>query len=156
MTHLTAPQLRAAGLGTLGVCLLGAWAVITEQVVTPADVAPWYVVLALVPCLLVSVLLVARLPGAAMTRVITALTLSHLAGLAIESIRLWRSAHGGPAFSHLAWAAESGGWAVVDAIPFWVGTLPLLPVLLVVFPDGVAPRGWWRYCLLYTSPSPRD
>jgi two-component system, NarL family, sensor kinase len=148
VTHLTAPQLRAAGLGTLGVCLSGTWAVITPQVVTPADVAPWYVVLALVPCLLVSVLLVARLPGAAMTRVITTLTLSHLGGLAIESIRLWRSAHGGPAFSHLAWAAESGGWAVVDAIPFWVGTLPLLPVLLVVFPDGVAPRGWWRYVFI--------
>jgi signal transduction histidine kinase len=102
----------------------------------------------MVPCLLVSLLLVARLPGAAMTRVITALTLSHLAGLAVESIRLWRSAHGGPAFSHLAWAAESGGWAVLDSIPFWVGTLPLLPVLLVVFPDGVAPGGWWRYVFI--------
>jgi len=148
VTNLTAPRVRAAGLGVLGVCLLGTWAVITPQVVTPPDVAPWYVVLVLVPCLLVSVLLVARLPGAAMTRVITTLTLSHLAGLAVESIRLWRSAHGGPHFSHLVWAAESGGWGVVDAIPFWVGTLPLLPVLLVVFPDGVAPRGWWRFVFI--------
>jgi two-component system, NarL family, sensor kinase len=148
VTNLTAPQLRAVGLGVLGVCLLGTWAVITPQVVTSADQERWYVVVAMVPCLLVSLLLVARLPGAAMTRVIVALTLCHLAGLAIESIRLWRSAHGGPAFSHLAWAAESGGWAVVDAIPFWVGTLPLLPVLLVVFPDGVAPRGWWRYIFI--------
>jgi len=148
VTTLTAPQVRAVGAGATGAGLLGIWAVIAPQVVAPPGVAPWYVAAAMVPCLLVSVLLVARLPGAAITRVVTALTLCNLAGLAVESLLLWHSAHGGPPFSHTSSAALSGGWTVLAAIPFWVGTLPLLPVLLVVFPDGVAARGLWRYVFI--------
>lgn len=148
VTNLTAPQLRAAGVGVLGACLFGIWAVIAPQVAAPTGVASWYVALAMVPCLLVGVVLVARLPGAAIARVVTALTLCNLAGLAVESLLLWHSSHGGPAFSHTSSAGLSGAWAVLAALPFWVGTLPLLPVLLVVFPDGVATRGWWRYVFI--------
>jgi two-component system, NarL family, sensor kinase len=145
VTNLTAPQVRAAGVGAAGAGLLGIWTVIAPQVVAPPGVATWYVAAAMVPCLLVSVLLIARLPGAAITRVVTALTLCNLGGLVVESLLLWHSAHGGPAFSHTSSAALSGEWAVLAAVPFWAGTLPLLPVLLVVFPDGVPARGWWRY-----------
>lgn len=129
------PGWRAAAVGTVGTILLGTWVIIAPQVTVPGGNVGWYVAAAMVPSLLVSVLLVARLPGAAVTRVVATMTLCNLALTANDALRLWQAEHGGPPFVH-----DTPGLAVV----LWVGTLPLLPVLLVVFPDGVPRRGLWR------------
>jgi len=139
-----AAALRAGAVGAFGGALLLTWVVVAIQVTVPVDYPGWYVAAAMVPCLAVSVLLLARLPGAAVTRVVTTLTLCHLIPLALDALRFWDAEHGGPAYSHVAPAGGSGIVASASSLPWWLGTLPLLPVLLVVFPDGVPRRGLWQ------------
>lgn len=136
MTAARASRWRAGLVGGLGAALLVTWIVLSPQVAVPADNVGWYVVGVMAPCLLVTVLLVARLPGAAVTRVVTIMTLCHLALVANDAVRGWRAAHGGPPYDHM----DPTMWAEL----IWLGTLPLLPILLVVFPDGVPRSGMWR------------
>lgn len=97
----------------------------------PAGHPGWYLAAAGASCLAVAVLLVARLPGAAVTRIVAVLALCLLGGLARDAVTL---ADG--SYRHM----DDTWWSGL----FFLGTLPLLPVLLVVFPDGVPARGWWR------------
>jgi hypothetical protein len=143
---LWTPRGRAALVGVLGLVGLGTWVVLAVQVTLPADNTGWYIAGVMLPCLAVSVLLLARLPGSAVTRVVTILTLCHLELIVSDAVRLWRAEHGGPAYNHLAPGLGSGVLGWLDTwLPWWSGTLPLLPVLLVVFPDGVARQGLWRF-----------
>lgn len=138
---------RAVAFGVCGLALLATWVVVAPQVRVPPEISGWYVAVAMLPCLPVSVLLLARLPGAAVTRVVTTMTVCQLVPLALDAVRLWRAEHGGPPYSHLSPEAGSAVLTWVVGLPWWVGTLPLLPVLLVVFPDGVPRRGLWRHVL---------
>lgn len=131
-----ASRWRAGLVGGLGAGLLATWFILVPQVAVPADDVGWYVVGVMTPCLLVSMLLVARMPRAAVTRVVTIMTLCHLALAANDAVRWWRAAHGGPPYNHM----DSSVWGGI----IWLGTLPLLPILLVVFPDGVPRNGVWR------------
>ena len=95
-------------------------------------------VLGMVPCLAVSALLTLHLPGAAISRVITIFTLSTLSAMVIDAAARLNSGPSGQPHP-----AITGPVAVLSSV-LWVGTWPLIAVLLVVFPDGVPPTGWWR------------
>ena len=127
----TAPFVRAAALGGLGLALMATWVALAPTVRLPAGHPGWYVAAAGASCLAVAVLLVARLPGAAVTRIVAILALCLLGGLARDAVTL---ADG--SYRHV----DDTWWSGL----VFLGTLPLLPVLLVVFPDGVPARGWWR------------
>jgi hypothetical protein len=137
---------RALALAAVGGGLAAAWLVLALSTgIGNAD--GYWVLAAMVPCLAVAVLLVDRLPGAAITRVVTAFVVCVLSSLFLGDLLTWQGDEAGP----IQWAA---------ALPWWVGTLPLLPVMTVVFPDGVAPRGPWRWvfvvqmvCLALMAPS---
>jgi signal transduction histidine kinase len=127
------PAFRAAVVGAAGAALLAVW--VTGAVRHPAagDVAGWAVSAAMVPCLLVSALLVSQLPGAAVTRLVTTTTLCQVGLLATDVAgREWSGM--GPATPLMT---GLGGL-------LWLGTIPLLALLLVAFPDGVPVRGGWR------------
>lgn len=135
---MTAPGWRATALGAVGACLLISWLVIAPLLADPQDLSQWAAVLGMVPCLAVSVLLTLHLPGAAISRVITIFTLCLLLSMVIDAVaRLNSDATGMP---H---PQITGAVGVLSSV-LWVGTLPLIAVLLVVFPDGVPPTGWWR------------
>lgn len=94
----------------------------------------WVVAVASLPALVVSALLCARLPGAAVTRVVTLMTLAHLTTLSGPVLAGWLEATGRPGAALAMWIADAA----------WALTLPLLPVLLLVFPDGWPRAGRWR------------
>lgn len=145
MAAVEAATVRAVAFGIVGSALVTTWVVLAPQVSVPPGHQGWYVVAAMLPSLIVSMLLLARLPGAAVTRLVATMTMCQLAMLALDALRLWRAENGGPPFSHEAPGAGSGLLAWASSLPWWMGTLPLLPVLLVVFPDGVPRRGVWLY-----------
>jgi signal transduction histidine kinase len=118
-------------LGGLGAALLATWVALAPTVPLPADHPGWYVAAAAASSLVVAVLLVARLPGSAVTRIVTTMTLCMLVGLAHDAVTL---ANG--SYRHV----DDAWWSGL----LFLGTIPLLPLLLVVFPDGVPTRGWWR------------
>ncbi len=131
MRRFSWPRARALAFGLVGVgCLTGwaAWALVTAR---PVEDAGWFTATAMVPGLAVSVLLLARLPGAAVTRLVVIMTGAHLVGLGLQAAAIAVPSHSQPG---------SGWWVGL----LWLGTLPLLPLLLVVFPDGVPRRGPWR------------
>ena len=135
---MTAPGWRATALGAAGGGLLISWLVMAPQLSEPQDLSQWAAVLGLVPCLSVSVLLTLHLPGAAISRVITIFTLCLLSGMVIDTAARLNSGVTG-----MPHAQITGAVGVLSSV-LWVGTLPLIAVLLVVFPDGVPPSGWWR------------
>jgi signal transduction histidine kinase len=134
VTGRAAPAWRAVAVVGVGVGLLGTWAVPALRVPTHETGSGWYVAVAMVPSLLVSGLLVARLPGAAVTRLLTTLVLCQLALLASDVVDPWFAGGGA---GHLDWLVGLG-----DLV--WLGTVPLLALVLVVFPDGVPRSGLWR------------
>lgn len=132
-----APGIRAVLVAGNGACLLVTWVALAVQVPVPAESGGWYVAAVMLPCVAVSALLVARLPGAAVTRLVTTITACQLLLLAAEAIGRWRADRAGAEYDHAATVIG------IDAVA-WLGTVPLLPLLLVVFPDGVPGRGLWR------------
>ena len=143
--RVSTPERRALVLAVCGVLCMCAWAAAAMTTPIPDGVTDGFVVLAMVPCLLVATLLVARLPGAAITRLLVVYTLCNLIPVALDAGRLWQEAHGGASVRHDAPLAEGTllGW--LAAGPWWVGTLPLIPVMMVVVPDGVPRAGLWRW-----------
>jgi two-component system NarL family sensor kinase len=129
---------RALLLTGIGTCLLTTWVVLAVQVPIPADSEGWYTAAAMAPCLAVSTLLVARLPGAAITRLVTTITVCQLILLTQEAIGRWQADRAGTAYDHAAVTGPAWFGLV------WLGTVPLLPLLLAVFPDGVPGHGFWR------------
>ena len=81
---MTAPGWRATALGVCGACLLASWFVIAPQL-AGQDISAWATVVAMVPCLIVSVLLTVHLPGAAISRVVTIFTVCVLTAMVIEA-----------------------------------------------------------------------
>ncbi len=131
------PAFRAAVVGSVGAGLLAVWVAGAVRHPAAGDVAGWSVAGVMLPCLLVSGLLVARLPGAAVTRLVATTTLCHLGLLAADAAgrEWWGAVHTAP-----------GAGPLVTGLTglLWLGTVPLLALLLVVFPDGVPVRGAWR------------
>ena len=136
-------EARAALVAAIGILALLCWLAVAPRVALAAYDGGWPAAAALVPCLAVSVLLCARLPGAAVTRVVTVFTLGTAVGLLDESIGLW------PYVTSRAPVPEHVDGPLGDlAGALWVTTLPLLPILLVVFPDGIPASRWWRAVLV--------
>jgi two-component system, NarL family, sensor kinase len=135
-------RLRAILVGAIGAVALACWLAIAPRVQAAAYDGGWPGSAALLPCLAVSVLLCARLPGAAVTRVITAFTLCSAILLLNEAAALWPYLGSGQSPP-----ADVVGPLGSIGVALWVGTLPLLPVLLVVFPDGVPTSRFWRTVL---------
>jgi two-component system, NarL family, sensor kinase len=135
-------------LAVAGALCMCAWAGAAMSTPVPDGDTDGFVVLAMVPCLLVATLLVARLPGAAITRLLVVYTLCNLIPVALDAGRLWQEAHGGASVNHDAPLAEGTllGW--LAAWPWWVGTIPLIPVMMVVVPDGVPRAGLWRWVFI--------
>lgn len=134
----TAAWWRAAALTAVNAILLLTFLVIALLRDLPNEAAGWSALVGLVPCLLLAPLLVSRLPGTAVTRLITAFSLSIVLTMAIESI-----AWSGTARSDLPHAPLPPVVAAFTSA-LWLGTLPLIPILMVVFPDGVPRKGIWR------------
>jgi two-component system NarL family sensor kinase len=126
---------RAVAVGVCGAALLAIWVFDAVRHAVAQNAADRSVAAAMVPCLLVSCLLVARLPGTAVTRLVTTLTLCQLLLLAVDAAGRWRAEHANPHAGPL----QTGLTGLL-----WLGTVPLLSLLLVVFPDGVPARGVWR------------
>lgn len=129
------PRARAVGLLFVGGLAYVAWLALAPRVeLGPHLEFGWIAMAATVPTLLVSALLTARLPGAAVTRLVTTMTLAHLVTLNFPVVA-----------SSLA-QVDVPGAAVMSRIAevAWAGTLPLIPLLLTVFPDGWPARGRWR------------
>ncbi len=136
-------QVRAGAVAATGVVALLSWLVVAPRVALADYDGGWPGAAALVPCLAVSVLLCARLPRAAVTRVVTVFTLGTAIGLLNEAIGLWPYLG-----SHAPVPEHVDGPLGALAGALWVTTLPMLPILLVVFPDGVPASRWWRAVLL--------
>lgn len=136
-------QLRATVVAAIGIVAVALWLAVAPRVVVADYDGGWPSAAALVACVPVSVLLCARLPGAAVTRVIAVFTLGTAVTLLDEAIGLWPYVSG-----HAAVPAHVEGPLGSLTVALWVTTLPMLPVLLVVFPDGVPVSRWWRAVLV--------
>lgn len=106
--------MRAAGVLALGGALFLAWVVLGPRV-SPAPHTPAqpYAAVAALLALLVSALLVARLPRHGVTRIVAASTLCYLAGFGLDPIA--SALRDGPLSTVVRWAAGVA----------WAGTLPL-------------------------------
>ncbi len=126
----TAASARAVALLVVGGTLFVAGVLLSPRV-TPAPHVPVRPLpaLALLSALLVAALLVARLPRHGVTRIVTAMTLCNLVLFGLDVVA----------------TALGPGWPArmlnVVAAPAWAGTLPMLPLLIAVFPSG---RPRWR------------
>lgn len=133
---------RRAGRSALGVLVAGAGGLVVWAVLAPrTDLSVhletgWTAAVGLVPAVATVALLVWRLPRHGVTQVLTAMVLAHVLVLATGV------------------AAEHGtGAQVVDRLlarvseTAWVATLPLIPVLVLLFPTGRPGRGIWRHVL---------
>ncbi|MEV6495334.1 hypothetical protein AB0M20_42970, partial [Actinoplanes sp. NPDC051633] len=121
----TAASARAAALLVIGGALFVAGVVLSPRV-SPAPHVPVRPLpaLALLSALVVAALLVARLPHHGVTRIVTAMTVCNLVLFGLDVT---------------ATALEPGWTARVlhaATAPAWAGTLPLLPLLIAVFPSG--------------------
>ena len=140
---MTAAIWRAAVFGLAGVCMLGWWLVSGLLSDDSLGRFAWPAALAMLPCLVVSVLLTARLPGAAVTRVLAVFTLCALLSLDLDVV----SGFGTQTLGSLHHPHMDGAVGVLASV-LWLGTLPLIPLLSVVFPEGVPRRGWWRWVFI--------
>lgn len=130
---------RAAGGSAFAVLLAGAvglavWAVLAPRTELSIHLeSGWGAAAALVPALATVVLLVWRLPSHGITRVLTVMVLAHITMLAASVA----AEHGTP------WpSVDSALDRVADAL--WALTIPLLPVLILLFPTGRPPSARWR------------
>lgn len=133
--RLNAARTRAFAILGAGAFSCVAWVALAPRVeLGPHLELGWVAMAATVPTVLVSALLAARLPGAAITRLITAMALANLASLVFSVLSSFLSQIGASGVGVVARIGETA----------WTGTLPLLPLLLTVFPEGWPTRGLWR------------
>jgi two-component system NarL family sensor kinase len=83
---------------------------------------------------LVAALLLAQLPGHGVGRVIAAMACANATGYAAVVAGEWLIQQDLPGAGLMRWVAAVS----------WVGTLPLVPVLVLVFPTGRPPSRRWR------------
>jgi signal transduction histidine kinase len=130
-----ASRRRAAALLAYGALTIGTWVVLAPQTRLPSDLElGWWVCGALVPVFLVAALLLAQLPGHGVGRVLAAMACAHATGLAAGVAGEWLAQQDLSGGEVLGWLAAVS----------WVGTLPLLPVLVLIFPTGRPPSPRWR------------
>jgi two-component system, NarL family, sensor kinase len=87
-----------------------------------------------VPLFLVAALLLAQLPGHGVGRVLATMACAHATGIAAGAAGAWLAQQDLAGAGLLRWLAAVS----------WVGTLPLLAVLVLIFPTGRAPSPRWR------------
>jgi two-component system, NarL family, sensor kinase len=135
---IIASRRRAAALLAYGMLTLGTWALLAPRTgLTDQLEFGWLVGAALIPVFLVAALLVARLPGHGVGRVLATMACAHATGLAAGVAGDWLSQRSLP-------GAEVMGW--LSGLS-WAWTLPLLPVLVLIFPTGRPPSSRWRWVL---------
>jgi signal transduction histidine kinase len=130
-----ASRRRAAALLAYGALTIGVWVLLAPRTQRPGDLAlGWWVCGALVPVFLVAALLVAQLPGHGVGRVLATMACAHATGIAAGVVGVWLAQQDLPGAAVARWVAAVS----------WVGTLPLLAVLVLIFPTGRPPSPRWR------------
>jgi signal transduction histidine kinase len=130
-----ASRRRAAALLAYGALTIGVWVLLAPRTQLPGDLAlGWWVCGALVPVFLVAALLLAQLPGHGVGRVLATMACAHATGVAAGVAGAWLAQRDLAGAGLLRWLAAIS----------WVGTLPLLAVLVLIFPTGRPPSPRWR------------
>jgi two-component system, NarL family, sensor kinase len=133
-----ASRRRAAALLAYGALTTGVWVLLAPRTQRPGDLAlGWWVCGALVPVFLVAALLLAQLPGHGVGRVLATMACAHATGIAAGVAGAWLAQEDLAGAGVLRWLAAVS----------WVGTLPLLAVLVLIFPTGRPPSPRWRLVL---------
>jgi len=134
----------AIALAVYGSVAISSWVIAQTTIIQQRNDSGWVGVISMTPTLLVCVLMWARAPRNVMTKLVTIYCLSTITPMFIESIyrwSLWRS-HS-PIADDLT-LEKIGIAGIFLGLPTWAGTLPILPLMMVVFPDGVPRLGLWR------------
>jgi signal transduction histidine kinase len=130
-------RIAATGLGAYCLGSFALWVVLLMRGRVDADDGGWLPAVAMTVALPVAVVLVARLPRHPLSAVLAV----HVAcGFTAIGLGPALSAPDGPAGPEAA--VRIGGL-------LWLGGIPVIPVLITLFPDGV-PAGRWRW-LLHTQ-----
>jgi signal transduction histidine kinase len=133
-----ASRRRAAVLLVYGMLTLSTWALLAPPTgLTDQPAFGWWVAAGLIPVFLVAALLVAQLPGHGVGRVLAAMACAHATGLAAGVAGDWLAQHSLSGAEVMRWLSAVS----------WAGTLPLLPVLVLIFPTGRPPSPRWRWVL---------
>ena len=130
-----ASRRRAAAALVYGLLTIGTWVLLAPQTeLNQHQGMGWWVAGALVPVFLVAALLLAQLPGHGVARVVAAMACANATVLAAGVAAEWLA-------QHQLSGAEAIRWVAAVS---WAGTLPLVPVLMLVFPTGGPPSRRWR------------
>lgn len=126
VTSASAARLRVWLFVAVCVAAAGTWIVLAQLVTLPSHYSGgWLVIFSVVPAAAVTALLLARRPGHVVGRLLTVYVLANLLQIAAGAAETaWRPDN--PV------AADVAG--VLSAVA-WFGTIPLLAVLVTVFPD---------------------
>jgi hypothetical protein len=130
-----ASRRRAAALLAYGALTIGSWVLLAPRTRLPVDLElGWWVCGALVPVFLVAALLLAQLPGHGVGRVLATMACAHATGIAAGVAGAWLAQQDLSGAGVLRWLAAVS----------WVGPLPLLAVLVLIFPTGRPSSPRWR------------
>ena len=134
----------AAIVSAYGFAAITVWSVSQLTLVRQRNDSGWVGVVIVTPTLLVCALMWARAQHQVMTKILTIYCVSNVTPMLIDGVHRWILWRNDSPHARDLLLEKTGVLGGLLSLPWWVGTLPMIPLMVVVFPNGVPKTGMWR------------